>query len=57
MAYKIFIQANEKQYIGALVAEHALRRNSRHADNFDVQVMHTRDFPFLLQQEESEHLE
>ena len=51
MAYKIFIQANEKQYIGALVAEHALRRNSRHADNFDVQVMHTRDFPFLLQQE------
>lgn len=51
MGYTVFIQTNEKQYIGALVAGHALRRNSRHPDNFDVRIMHTRDFPFLQQAE------
>ena len=51
MEYTVFIQTNDKQYIGALVAEHALRRNSRHADSFDVRILHTRDFPFLLQAE------
>jgi len=47
----VFIQANHKQWLGAVVAEHALRRNSKHNDQFDVRIMHTKDFPFLLEKE------
>ena len=47
MEYKVFIQTNDEQYLGALVAAHALRRNSRHSDRFDVQLMHYNDFPWL----------
>ena len=47
MEYKVFIQTNDEQYLGALVAAHALRRNSRHADRFDVQILHYNDFPWL----------
>lgn len=35
----VFIQTNDRQLVGALVAQHALRRNSRHAGDFDVQIM------------------
>jgi len=45
--YKVFIQSNDEQYVGALVAAYALKRNSRHADKFDVEIMHTRDHPWL----------
>ena len=34
MNYTVLIQANEKQYIGALVAGYALKRNSAHAEEF-----------------------
>ena len=51
MGYTVFIHTNEKQYLGALVAAHALQRNSRHAGEFDVQILNTRDFPFLQHQE------
>jgi len=47
----VFIQTNHKQIVGALVAEYALRRNSRHSDAFDVRIMHTRDFPFFKARE------
>src|SRR5689334_14128042 len=47
MEYKVFIQTNDEQYLGALVAAYALRRNSRHSDRFDVQLMHYNDFPWL----------
>jgi hypothetical protein len=30
----VFIQSNEEQFLGALVASHALRRNSRRKDEF-----------------------
>lgn len=43
----IFIQANDKQLLGALVAQYALYRMSRHGDVFDVRIIHTRDYPFL----------
>jgi hypothetical protein len=43
----VFIQTNHKQLIGALVAQYALRRNSRNNDKFDVRIIHTRDYPFL----------
>lgn len=47
MQYRVFIQTNEEQYLGALVAAYALRRNSRHADQFAVEILHYKDFPWL----------
>ena len=51
MDYCVFIQTNHKQYIGALVAEYALKRNSRHADKFDVRIIHMKDYPFFQTKE------
>ncbi|HFD92694.1 MAG TPA: hypothetical protein ENJ22_05335 [Gammaproteobacteria bacterium] len=51
MDHCVFIQTNHKQYIGALVAEYALKRNSRHADKFDVRIMHMKDYPFFQAKE------
>jgi len=47
MEHKVFIQTNDEQYLGALVAAHALRRNSRHADRFEVVILQGKDFPWL----------
>ena len=47
----VFIQTNHKQIVGALVAEYALRRNSAHADQFDIKIMDTRDYPFFAARE------
>ena len=47
MKYGVFIQTNHKQYVGALVAEHAIRRYSQHNDKFDVHIMHIKDFPMF----------
>ena len=52
----VFIQTNHKQIVGALVAEYSLKRNSQHADEFDVRIMHTKDFPFLSEREGQEYL-
>jgi len=35
----VFIHTNQKQYLGALVSMHSMRRNSRHADEFDVKLI------------------
>ena len=43
----VFIHTNERQWLGALVAEYSFRRNSANADKFDVQFIHTRDYPYL----------
>lgn len=51
MKYKVFIQANEKQYVGAVVAKYALKRNSSYTDRFDIQIMNVSDFPFCLSRE------
>jgi len=51
MDYCVFIQANEKQMLGAIVAEYALRRNSRNNDKFDVRIMDYDDIPVFRQQE------
>ncbi|MGW8310943.1 MAG: hypothetical protein ACWGNB_07740 [Thiogranum sp.] len=39
MEHGVFIQANHKQMLGAIVAAYALRRNSRNNDKFYVHVM------------------
>ena len=35
----VFIHTNQKQYLGALVSLHSMKRNSRHADEFDVKLI------------------
>lgn len=47
----VFIQTNDKQAIGALVSAHSLRRNSRHADQFDVHLIRQEDYPFFAARE------
>lgn len=47
MEYCVFIQTNHKQWLGALVAEYALRRNSSHHDKFDIRIMEYRNYPFM----------
>ncbi len=52
----VFIHTNERQMLGALVGEYALRRNSAHADEFDVRILHTDDHPFLAEREGQSYL-
>jgi len=47
----VFIQANRRQWLGAVVAAHALRRNSCHPERFAVRIMQVEDFPCLQQRE------
>lgn len=56
MDYCVFIQSNDKQHLGAVIAEYALRRNSRHNDKFDIRVMNYDDFPFLHEHEGRHYL-
>jgi hypothetical protein len=44
----VFIQANDRQYLGAKISAHSYKRNARDPDSFDVRILHTRDFPRLL---------
>ena len=39
----VFIHTNHKQHLGALVSCHSMRRNSRHADAFDVKLIELKD--------------
>jgi hypothetical protein len=47
----VFIHTNERQIIGALVAEYALKRNSRSPDAFSTRIIETKHFPFLAAKE------
>ena len=47
----VFIHTNERQWLGALVAEYSFRRNSAHADKFDVRFIHTKDYSYLSDKE------
>jgi hypothetical protein len=51
MEHCVFIHTNHKQIVGALVAEYALRRNSRNNDKFDVRIIQLRDHPFFREYE------
>ena len=52
----VFIHTNERQMVGALVSQYSLKRNSQHADQFDVRILHTDDHPFLRAKEGQEFL-
>lgn len=47
MKNTVFIHTNAKQIIGAHVAAHALRRNSRNPDAFDVRIIKVEEFPVI----------
>lgn len=52
----VFIQTNAAQRLGAKVAAHALRRNSKTATAFDVRILDVADFPLLAAREGEAHL-
>jgi hypothetical protein len=35
----VFVHTNHMQFVGAVVSEHSMRRNSSHADKFDVKLL------------------
>jgi len=45
----VFIQANDRQMLGAKIAAYSYRRNSAAPDSFDVRIMDTREFPRLTE--------
>ena len=52
----VFIQANRRQYLGAVIGEHALRRNSQHSDSFDVRIMLQEEIPVFREHEGKRYL-
>jgi hypothetical protein len=52
----VYIHTNDKQYIGALVAQYSMRRNSRHTDQFDVRILHTSEHDFLRRKHGEQYL-
>ncbi len=43
----VFIQTNDRQFLGAKISAHSYRRTARDPDSFDVRILHTSDFPKL----------
>ena len=43
----VFIQANDRQMLCARIAAYSYTRNSRRSDDFDVKILHVRDYPRL----------
>lgn len=47
----VFIHTNDRQWLGALVAQYALQRNSANPERFDVRFIHVKDHDFLAEKE------
>ena len=56
MRNTVFIHTNPKQAVGALVARHALLRNSKAPERFDVRILDTTDFPAFARWEGRSYL-
>ena len=52
----VFIHTNERQIVGALVAEYSMKRNTAHPDAFDVRIIRREDHPFFLEHEGRRYL-
>ena len=52
----VFIHSNDKQMVGALVAEYALRRNSKRPDAFDVRIIQHEHYAFFREYEGRRYL-
>ena len=44
----VFIQANDRQLLGAKISAHSYKRNASEPDSFDVKILEVRDFPRLM---------
>ena len=49
----VFIQANDRQLLGAKISAHSYKRNARDPDSFDVRILQARDFPRLMDPNQS----
>ena len=47
MTNMVFVQANDRQLLGAKISAYSYKRNSRSPDSFDVKIMRIEDFPRL----------
>jgi hypothetical protein len=52
----VYIQANPQQLLGAKLAAHAVKRNSRNPGSFDVVILNSADFAFWADAEGAEYL-
>ncbi len=52
----VFVHTNDKQYIGALVSAHSMKRRSRRPESFEVRIIRREDFPFFERYEGREYL-
>jgi hypothetical protein len=52
----VFVHTNHKQWVGALVAEYALKRNSAHPDRFDTRIINIADYPFFKTHQDQNYL-
>ncbi len=52
----VFIHTNERQWLGALVSQYSLRRNSAAPDEFDTRILHTKDYDFIRAHNGREYL-
>lgn len=46
----VFIQANARQLLGAKIAAHSYKKNSRRSDSFDVRILMASDYPRLMKE-------
>ncbi len=51
MKKRVYIHTNDKQWVGALVASYALKRNSANPDAFEVEFLQVKDCDFLKAKE------
>jgi hypothetical protein len=49
----VFIQANDRQLLGAKISAHSYKRNASEPDSFDVRILQARDFPRLMDPNQS----
>ncbi len=49
--YCVFIHTNHKQWIGALVSQYSMKRNSAYPERFEVRIIHHKDYPFFQEME------
>lgn len=53
MKRAVFIQANDRQYLGARISAHSYRRNAETPDSFEIRILHARDVPRLMDPQQS----
>ncbi len=54
--WRVFVHTNDKQYIGALVSAHSMKRQSRRPDSFEVEIIRHADHDFFRKYEGRNYL-